>query len=66
MDPDRRLYLQDLTREDMATYARGKLSEVAVASRALKVDEAYLQLIQEIVDRSQGVFLWVYLVVKSL
>src|SRR5579862_7286001 len=65
-DTDQRLYLQDLTGEDIKLYVRGKLEESPYFIRALKGASQYQHLVVEIVDRAQGVFLWVYLVVRSL
>ena len=65
-DNDRNLYLQHLTREDIALYARGKLEE-CIASASIEVHGNSCQdLILSIVDRAQGVVLWVSLVVRSL
>jgi hypothetical protein len=65
-DQHLKLYLQDLTRDDIALFARGKLED-HFAAAALKRDvPAYEDLIKQIVERAQGVFLWVYLVVRSL
>lgn len=64
--PDRKLYLHDLTRQDIELYARAKLP-MARKSRTLEYDSiAHDLLVLDIVDRAQGVFLWVYLVVRSL
>ncbi|KAE9366262.1 hypothetical protein N431DRAFT_386517, partial [Stipitochalara longipes BDJ] len=65
-DIDRRLYLQDLTRNDIILYVRNKLEENANFVQAKTEDDRYQDLVLEIVDRAQGVFLWVFLVVRSL
>lgn len=63
---EKKLYLQDLTREDIALYAREKLGSYVRQAIAGAEAYRYQGLIREIVDRAQGVFLWVYLVVRSL
>ena len=59
-DLDRKLSLQDLTREDIAVFTRSKLLHRNDGSQNFK------NLILEIVKRAQGVFLWVFLVVRSI
>jgi energy-coupling factor transporter ATP-binding protein EcfA2 len=62
-DINRKLYLQDLTREDIFLYAESRLKIDAILGQ----DEMHYQdLISEIANRAQGVFLWVFLVVQSL
>ncbi|KAF2096455.1 hypothetical protein NA57DRAFT_43108, partial [Rhizodiscina lignyota] len=63
---DRRICLQDLTRDDIALYVRNKLEEDPTFVHARKEDDRYDQLVVEIVDKAQGVFFWVFLVVRSL
>ncbi|OCL02493.1 hypothetical protein AOQ84DRAFT_382626, partial [Glonium stellatum] len=63
---DRRLYLQDLTRDDIALYVRNKLIDDPTFAQARKKDDRYQELVVEIVERAQGVFFWVFLVVRSL
>ncbi|OAG42303.1 hypothetical protein AYO21_03471 [Fonsecaea monophora] len=65
-DPRNKLYLQDLTKNDIALYAREKLDEVANFSMMTTEVAQIKRLISEIVSRAQGVFLWVYLVTRSL
>jgi hypothetical protein len=62
-----KLYLQDLTRNDIRLYIKDVLEENA-DFRDLKSREAAgsENLVKEIVSKAQGVFLWVYLVVRSL
>jgi hypothetical protein len=65
-DTQRKLYLQHLTREDIEIYARDKLT-IPKCYLETEGDQIFhQQLILEIVDRAQGVFLWVYLVIRSL
>jgi hypothetical protein len=65
-DFQHKLYLQDLTREDIEHYAQGKLQKHLTTAISGPDDIRYRELILEIVDRAQGVFLWVFLVVRSL
>jgi hypothetical protein len=53
------LRLEDLTNHDIATYVYGELDELPRST-------AFQQLVSEVVERAQGVFLWVFLVVRSL
>ncbi|KAL8857713.1 MAG: hypothetical protein Q9178_005748 [Gyalolechia marmorata] len=60
------LRLQDLTRNDIACFVRDDL-EKDQHFRQLKLeDRRYEDFVQEIVERASGVFLWVFLVVRSL
>lgn len=63
---DQKLRLQDFTKNDIRLYAAGKLEEDPSFSMMKSKDRRYIQLIDDIVERSNGVFLWVYLVVRSL
>ncbi|KAI9693968.1 MAG: hypothetical protein M1822_003239 [Bathelium mastoideum] len=65
-DKDRLIKLEDLTRSDIAKYTSDRLSKNIKLRRLKNLDDRYDILIGEVVDRAQGVFLWVYLVVKSL
>lgn len=63
---DPQLALEDLTREDIRLYVRNTLEDNP-RFKALKArDDRSQDLVQEIVDKAQGVFLWVILVVGSL
>ncbi|OAP54357.1 hypothetical protein AYL99_11458 [Fonsecaea erecta] len=65
-DIRRKLCLHDLTRDDIAIYVREKLEEIPSFS-PMKRDGTQIELlISETVSRAQGVFLWVYLVMRSL
>jgi hypothetical protein len=55
---ERKIRLQDLTRRDMERYVREKLQ--------IDESEDSETLIQAIVDKGNGIFLWVALVVKTL
>ena len=60
-----KLSLEYLNQSDIELFAKENLLEGAQCDQA-EMDVGYGQLIQDIVDRSSGVFLWVYLVIKSL
>jgi len=65
-DSDRKLMLQDFTRNDIRRYIHDLLEE-NLKFQPVKDDAAsFGDLATEIVDKAQGVFLWVFLVVKSL
>ncbi|KAH7397225.1 hypothetical protein BKA66DRAFT_437803 [Pyrenochaeta sp. MPI-SDFR-AT-0127] len=59
LSAQKRIRLQDLTWNDMIGYTRNKLED-------LEDIEVRNRLVQEIVARSDGIFLWVVLVVKAL
>lgn len=62
-----KLYLQDLTRDDIEAFVKDKLeSHKMLVTFTPQEKVEYQSLILEIVSRSQGVFLWVFLVVRSL
>jgi len=62
-----RLRLQDITRPDILQYVSGKFHRNS-SFRRLKAQNPIpaLNLINEVAERADGVFLWVFLVVKSL
>ncbi|KAI9766435.1 MAG: hypothetical protein M1840_006542 [Geoglossum simile] len=60
------LRLQDLTRNDIRLYVRNKLEENERFTLLKTKDSRYQDLVEEIVDKADGVFLWVVLVVRSL
>ncbi|KAI1418454.1 hypothetical protein F5Y13DRAFT_196264 [Hypoxylon sp. FL1857] len=62
-----KLYLQDLTRSDIETYVRDHLeSHSRFTQLSLRDKSSAQELVCKIISRAQGVFLWVYLVVKSM
>jgi hypothetical protein len=62
----RNIYLENLTRGDIEVYVRAGLDNHAqLALESLQSGELN-ELVETIVDRAQGVFLWVYLVMMSL
>ncbi|KAI0449963.1 hypothetical protein F5B21DRAFT_492597 [Xylaria acuta] len=65
-DPRRKLYLQDLTKDDIANFAHSKLGESNGSTIFGYNPSTYQRLVEEIVWRAEGVFLWVRLVIRSL
>ena len=63
---DQWLAVQELTRKDIAEYVGATMSkdEKFVALSADRLE--YNRLVEEIIDKAEGVFLWVYLVCHSL
>lgn len=59
------LKLEDLTRNDIAMFAQDKLQSHP-RIRNIQKNGNYELLVQEIVETAQGVFLWVFLVLRSL
>ena len=61
------LRLQDLTRNDIRLYVRGTLEQNDLFNQLGKRENAHcVELVEEVVSKAQGVFLWVFLVVRSL
>jgi hypothetical protein len=58
--------LQDFTEDDIRLYVSENLREDQSYQSKKSSDPQYELLIEEIVDKAKGVFLWVYLVVRSL
>ena len=65
-DRTRKLYMQDLTRGDIEIYVRSKLENHRAFRLRISDQADYEKLIVRTVDKSNGVFLWVFLVVRSL
>ena len=65
-NPSNRLNVHEFTEGDIKSYVVSKFQEDHHFRMARGLDERYQALIQEIVDRAHGVFLWVTLVVNSL
>ena len=57
---DAKIYIHDLTRGDINAYVNGMLGSL------LQDDVFAAEVISGIVEKAQGVFLWVFLVVRSL
>ncbi|KAI0206423.1 hypothetical protein F4808DRAFT_119038 [Astrocystis sublimbata] len=64
--PERMIRLQDLTRGDIRLYVNENFEKHTNISHIDIYSEQYNVLVEEIVDKADGVFLWVYLVVRSL
>lgn len=62
---DRRIHLHELTRHDIYLFSR-KLIEDSLKDDLERIDSYYLRLVEKVVDRSEGVFLWARLVVCSV
>ena len=65
-DKDRTIILQDLTRGDIQLYVRDALKQHHHFAKLKEVDPRWNELVEELEDRAQGVFLWVTIVVRSL
>ncbi|KAL1636911.1 hypothetical protein SLS56_001008 [Neofusicoccum ribis] len=65
-DHCRSLALEDLSHDDIDAYVRNTLAEDHRFVRLRKNSPIYGKLVDEIIEKAQGVFLWVYLVVRSL
>lgn len=62
-----KLLLEDLTRDDIESYIQDEFAEHPRFKELRKLDDARCtQLVAEIVCKANGVFLWVFLVVRSL
>lgn len=65
--PSHALQLEDLTREDISCYTRASLKQdTRFQALASKNAVAAQLLIKSIVDKAQGVFLWVVVVIRLL
>lgn len=60
------LRLQDLTKGDIEQYVEDNFSKCSKASLLLKGDQRFSVLKNKITEKAQGVFFWVFLVVRSL
>ena len=59
--------LQDLTRNDIKLYIRETLEQNDLFNQLRKRENAHcVELVEEVANKAQGVFLWVFLVVRSL
>jgi hypothetical protein len=65
-DRERTLLLEELTQDDIKFYVQSKLEGNALFLLLREKDPRYQNLVQEIVEKAKGVFLWVFLVVRSL
>lgn len=62
----RRIYVHDLTREDMRAFAQSRLSKHPQWKAISMETPGVKGLVNEITERAQGVFLWVFLVTGLL
>ncbi|KAK8096022.1 hypothetical protein PG999_014044 [Apiospora kogelbergensis] len=58
--------LEDLTRDDIQRYVSDKFNEHPQFQTLTQMNSEYSQVVDAVVNRAQGVFLWVYLVVRTL
>jgi hypothetical protein len=58
--------LEELTQDDIKLNVRNKLEENSLFVQLRDKDGHYQELVQEIVDKAEGMFLWVFLAVRSL
>ena len=65
-DKDCTIILQDLTRRDIQLYVHDALKQHHHFARLEEADPRWNELVEELEDRAQGVFLWVTIVVRSL
>jgi NACHT domain-containing protein len=66
LDKKNKIYIQDLTSNDIRLYVKDKLEGHPDFHKMMEEELGVKELVQEVVEKAQGVFLWVYLVVKSL
>ena len=62
----RKLYVEDLNKSDIELFVRNKLVDRTDFIRYQQRDCRCNAIIEEIVEKAQGVFLWVFLVVRSM
>lgn len=66
-DPSRKLYLHNLTRTDIELFTRTAFQENDVFYSLSSAEKMQAEeLVDQVVRKSHGVFLWVFLVVRSL
>lgn len=58
--------MQDFTREDISAYVHDKINTDVKFQGASVKDPRWLDLPQTIVDRAEGIWIWVYFVVREL
>lgn len=61
-----RMMLQDLTQDDMTAYVADELARSDMFRRICTTDSRAKSLVTQISEKAQGVWLWVFLVVRSL
>lgn len=60
------LKLEDLTHNDISTFVKDTLEDHELFDSLRAEDPRYEALVEQIVTKAEGVFLWVFLVVQSL
>jgi hypothetical protein len=63
---EQKLRLQDFTRDDITLYVKDQLEADDRFMKLKSQDPQYLQLEKDIVNKAEGVFLWVFLVIRAL
>ncbi|KAI3336506.1 hypothetical protein HD806DRAFT_542402 [Xylariaceae sp. AK1471] len=63
---NRCLKLEDLTNDDIRSYVVGKFSKHNQYPKLTRMDPNYSILVEDVIRKAQGVFLWVFLVVREL
>ncbi|KID83864.1 NACHT nucleoside triphosphatase [Metarhizium guizhouense ARSEF 977] len=58
--------LEDLTRDDIYRYVNDKFHAHPQFCKLITRDANYSKLVDQVTERAQGVFLWVYLVIRTL
>ncbi|KAK8007848.1 actin [Apiospora arundinis] len=66
LNPEWTLKLEDLTRNDIRRYVSDKFDEHPQFKKLTLINENYSHIVDAVVNRAQGVFLWIYLVVRTL
>lgn len=64
--PDQMLTLQDLTYKDISNYVKAHLTKNESFARMSQSNLGYLDIVKDVTEKAQGVFLWVFLVVREL
>jgi hypothetical protein len=65
-NPDRNMMLQDFTKEDIRRYIDDLLIRDPRFQRTIKEDHHFGDVSSQILEKAEGVFLWVFLVVRLL
>jgi glycosyltransferase involved in cell wall biosynthesis len=65
-NPEMTVKLEDLTRKDIRRYVLDTFNEHEQFPKLSLMDPGYADLVEEVVRKAQGVFLWVFLVVRDL
>jgi hypothetical protein len=62
----RKIYLEDLTQEDIYRFANSRLSDIRRAEIGPPDDQQYLSLVSQITRKAEGVFLWYVVYIITL